>query len=716
MPEIVGLELEKRMNESIGMMSKEMVGAVHEMSDALKEAIIGTQGTANTMGAMIETMGKARYSFMDFMSTLERTNVVLYSTARIFGDLSQTIKGTTSSIEGFLSAFTTLSTRTLPDISKHVAESIAGYDKEIKKLEEQKIAHENTVKGYDSAISAANEYIQTIIDKKGKATATEKKLAGEMTIGIEQLNEKRDGEKNIIAGLTESIGTTKTASAGLSSTLTGVAGGFTVLITVFMALISAYDSAMLAKREVIYTLGRLGLSYADNVAAMERFDKEFTQIANRWGMFREEMAKALTPLTALGVGVGPGGVATSINKIRETLEVAADLTGGMLRGFGVETGITTRALGLLSTTFDLKGRALGDVFEGIAVEGQKSVLGMQRYITEVTSMIETTRRYGGGVESAKIMMSGFEEQIKKGTLAIGDLARLSSPAMWSPQQQGAVVAMMQQYAPSEAKGLGIFGKDLISGMVELTRSAKDQPALLMQGISKTINAMMPGGATPQQQQYFSQQFLQALTGLNIPVYEIAGIFKDPTKLSEMLRPKQVKTMTDLYDSMEKTYARTQTYQEAMKSAVEKIRDVILYAFGGPMMAADIISGKTGKEIGSALATDKGITLESISRLWGGAPGYITKEEAKAKRQSPKETKQTGGYIPEDAQYWLEAGEQVRRPGEGGGGNVSISLGGLSVTVGDRGDMRNQLDEAFERLKRETISEIENQWNEQLVTH
>jgi hypothetical protein len=486
--------------------------------------------------------------------------------------------------------------------------------------------------------------------------------------------------------------------------MTTAFGWITLAVAATIALTQAYDASMKAKREVIYTLGRLGVSYSSNREEVEKFNASFTGIANRWGMLREAMAAAVAPLTALGVGVGAGGATASMGRVRETMASVADWTGAMMRGFGLEAGVATRAMGTISTAMNITGDTLGDTFGRLAAIGDKSVLGMQRYITETVSMLEITRKYGGAIEGTEILTSAFGEQLKKGTIGMEALARLAAPAMWSPEQKGAVVSLMQQYAPTEARKLGMEGKGLFDGMMALEKAAKDlkeggNPRELLIGLDKVVTRLVPAGASTGERAFIMQQLLQQLTGAQITTLEAMNVFKDPKKFAEILNPPKVETPAELMKKATDTFEATELVSERMAKGVDVIRESVLFI---------------AHKMGMPTEEEKSMS-ESIKKMvTTGKMEYMMNPNLY--KELKQKGAQTGGYIPETAEYLLHAGEQVRRPGEGTGGDVNVSLGGLNVSISDRGDMGSQINEAFDQLKQETIEEIEKQWAQSLHAH
>ena len=171
----------------------------------------------------------------------------------------------------------------------------------------------------------------------------------------------------------------------------------------------------------------MGESYANNYFQMEQFVKSFSDISARWGMLPEEMAKAIAPLEALGVGVGVGGIEQTRKQAESTMLAAAEMVGGAFRGFGIEAGVSTRLLGTLSTTFNLTGDALKNTFLEIADAGKHSVFGMQGLMTQMVSMIESNRRYGLTLDNSVVSIGIWEDQLKRGTIALQDIVRFSTP-------------------------------------------------------------------------------------------------------------------------------------------------------------------------------------------------------------------------------------------------------------------------------------------------
>jgi len=710
-PAIEGTQMQS-VAEAIGVMSAES----SSMNETMKDVVRGITQATNSMTSMIEATYRGGESFNTFNATIEKTSVSLKMLSSGLTAVSYGMRSATQGTEGLISTLSVLSTKTMPNLIQAMSGSFDVRTKEMNLLKEEAAEHRQSLGERTKSINMAKEELKILRDG-GVITDDEMAKEEQLQNFIKKSVQERTREGKELQDTTEDIKDLSMTLGKAQAKISTALGVFAIIATATIALAQAYDNSIKAKREVIYTLGRLGVSYSQQTKEIESFDKAFTGISTKWGMLREDMAKALGPLASLGVGVGATGAADSLNKIKETMTESANFTGMMMRGFGVEAGVSSKLIGTLSTTFDLTGKALGNSLANVAVQGQKSALGMQRYITELTSMIEMTRRFGGSQESSILMLNTFGEVLKKSYISLDNLAKITTSAMWSPAQQGAVAMMMQQYAPEQAKELGINGMGVMDAMYKLQETSQKNPDAMALGLSEIIKKTIPEGAGKGTEAYMAQQLLQQLTGAQIPLMKSAALLGDPKALKELMKKgtEDKKSIDDLLSHAEKTYNLTQTYQERMVGATERIRDIMDNVFGGP---AEVIGGV--KEIGKK---------SFWSAMWNEVTGKTGSWESRANEtrlgrkrateaglpQGSSLERQTGGYISETAMYQLEAGEQVRRPGEGGG-DMSISLGGLHVSVGDRGNMRAQLDEAFVRLKDETIREIQSKWEQSLVEH
>jgi hypothetical protein len=726
-PVVEGERIHERVNPED---FRKVADAVDTVNEAMKNLTRGTTQAANVLGLMVDTMNKSRYSFSEFMSILEKTTVLTFAGAKGFNELTLSIKSATSSTEGLMSAIGALSSKTMPELAQHIAMSTSKYREHIEVLKTKKSSIDeeiNFTKQLIAGIEAKLNSNLKLLDIYKLDEATTKRLTDESlnlgeTLGV--LKEKEGVLEQQSSKTGEQIKETSEALDTLGKTWTKTLGWITLAITATLGMASAIDTAIKSEREVAYLGARMGETWGRNQEAMARFQNEFVTISSSWGMLREELAKMVAPLSALGVGVGPGGIAKTFDDASKTIEIAANWTGGMMRAYGIEAGITTKTMGTLSTTFNLGGERLSGVFADIYTQGQKSVLGMQGYITNLTSMIESSRRYGASLEGTMATLSVWDEEVKKGTLTLDNLVKLTTPAMMTTEQQAAIVTLMGKLAPKEAKALGIEGGDIYKNLINFQKMSMEHGATTAAGIIEMNKALARGGKTEEERTFLMQQLLKATAGIDIPLYQAVDALQDPKKLAELLEKAKPKTPIEAFNEMRDSYKKT--ISEGMAGHVESLRNGVLniYNFmtnkwGGPSEATKRIeAGERGLGEGekwiNALPISEKEKEAKRTELYSPMLTWIDPGELNLPKG--KKGRQTGGYISEDAEYKLEAGEQVRRPGEGSGGNINVSLGGINVTVGDRGSMRGQLDEAFERMKQETIKEIENQWTESLTTH
>lgn len=775
MAEVEGTKIERLISEgmSSGSSSEEIAGAIKNANEEMKNFARGTTQAVNSLGAMIEAMHKSGSAFQNFQGVLEKTSFTMFAFAKSIGDVSSSLKGAVSGTEGFSSALESLATKTFPSIMKSAVLASSSLGANHQALEKEKTKIDEVIESKKKNISIMSATL-TAWAKAGESTEKGKKALYDYADKVDDLkNNTLDLEKQSSA-LNDKLKKSSSDIKAFGLALTTALGWITLLIAATIGVAKAYDVAIKAKREVIYMLGRVGVSYAQNVSEIDKFNASFTKTANQWGMLREEMAKAVAPLTAIGAGVGAGGINVDMGKMKETLLSAADITGGMLRGFGIDVGITTKTLGTLSTGFDITGKALGETFVEIANRGKESALGMQGYITQVTSLADITRRFGGSIEGSMITMSAWSEEVKKGTISIDNLARLTSPAMMSTEQKGGIAMLMKQLAPESAKKLGIKGQNILEDIYQMEKSAKDDPAAMAKGIIELNEKLASQGKGMGERAVMFKEFLQATTGIQMSSFEASEALRHPKKLEELIKKGQEQkvTMNDLLADSKLTFQKTETFQERLAGAVDSIRDVIV---GSLQPALDFYLGtkitstppsehvigssatKLEKYMESGRATNfeesfiKGVLptlkkggwvkdndslalanlLKKITEDVNKNP--ITEKEINRKQRFTKETgvggsgttargyaplaeEATGGYIPQTGNYLLHAGEQVRKVGAGSGGDVSVNLGGIKVSVGDRGDIKEQLDEAFTRLKVETLREIETQWEQMQFAH
>lgn len=724
MPEVSGEELRSKIEQG-RMLVDDMLHAASKYDEVMRDMYKSTYASADAIGGMMEALNKSRYSFQDFMSALEKTNVLLYTTVRGFNELTQSVKSATNSTEGLISSMGTLGSKTLPEFLHALGMSAAGYKQKVEALKDEMRVNDEHIKSIEKTKEQYEDAIASIDyweKEYGDLTDSEIKYRRHLKVEIMSLNgetyELTEANEELKNKMEEVEKTSKT----FGESLTKILGPITLIVAATVAMTQAIDNAIKAEREVAYLMTRMGEGWSTNREAMARFQSEFVNISTRWGMLREELAKLVAPLAALGVGVGPGGIAKTFDDASKTIEIAANWTGGMMRAHGIEAGITTKAMGTLSTTFNIGGERLSGVFADIYTQGQKSVLGMQGYITNLTSMVEQSRRYGASLEGTMTTLSVWDEEVKKGILTLDNLVKLTTPAMMTTEQQAAIVTLMGQLAPKEAKALGIEGQNIYKDLINFQKMAAENGTKTAVGIIEMNKELARGGRTEEERTFLFQQLLKATTGIDIPLYQAVDALRDEKKLTALLEktkpltPKQV--FSEMADSYRKTIAEGVVGGvEALRGTVLNIYDFMRDTWGGIArveVPGGVTEARTAQAKGIAETVEK-MTTVGMETKTGIMPADIGEYMEYMKKGKPVVRKQTGGYISETARYDLEAGEQVRRPGEGGG-NISISLGGISVTVGDRGDLRGQLDEAFERTKRETIKEIENKWTESLVTH
>ena len=582
------------------------------------------------------------------------------------------------------------------------------------------------------------------------------KVLGDLGIKLKDVSEKGVGLSNVLAftgktfiDLSNNANQFANTFVSAMSKLTYAVGGpwgkaVGSGLELLNQAISAYDKVQIAQRQTIYAQTQLGLNYGNVRDQVEKTSVALREAANRWGFLREEAAKIGQQMTGQGFGAHAGmserGVARGLGR---DLPQATEAVMQAHRGYNLSLELGGRAMTQLGTVYDVEGRRFKEIMGSMIEIGGRSGLGKDRYIETLTQLNEQTKVYGGNLAGVIGYTASYSEQLRKGTLSLENIVKISTPGAVSNEALGFMISTIQQRNPGMAKGLGLTG-DMITDIVRMqtiTEGPRDKirrgeqmgpedmsKLTWMQTALRSTAEQMAGTGRGERFEFMAQQVIDQVLKTHIPLareagallkggtenlkkFLEAGVEKDPAKRLEEAANK----MFDAYKTSGEAFVKEgEMFRDMVKEGGDYIRqagkdflDMITGEGKGKEKQAVMagawanMSGTAGDLFSHAMFSKAGVDEGQI------AAGGLAKQRAAEARFGHKR-RQGGGFVPETDLYMLHAGENVSRPGEGGGG-LTLNLGGMNVSVASGGNVRGQISEAFDKMKAEAVREVERRW-------
>lgn len=540
------------------------------------------------------------------------------------------------------------------------------------------------------------------------------------------------GKADVLSGSLGSLGTVFTM---LKET------HLALLVSGAKALIDAYDNTIKAHREVVNSQLQSGLSYRGHSDIIEQNRKKLEQSAAAWGMVGEEASKFYAQASGAGIGARPGETGDARAKsVGEDLDAAFKASVAASKAYGISQEETMQSVVQFGNIFGAKGREFSTMMGQMVDVGERSTLGQRRWLDSVRQITDSSKEYAPALLNISILTDAFSKQIKDGTMSLDAIAKLASPAKLGTEALGFVAAMAQE-AGKEINGVKLSSLSLTGAMDKIALSGESLNTAMRGGkidekevrtsLSLVTDALRQ--AVPDIAQKSGVEIQQIMKSIGIDVSIVAATKMFSTGVDEaaksMIQAGKTSRGEDpaerLAKAGERVFSEFKTSGESWVGATVMFRDAVR-SFketieGAPSQLGENVSAfseemakKTSRGQGAASAffgTASDIAMGAMGISYSESPTtpYVQSKMGAAKPSSSGfRAFDTGGFIPEDGNYGLHAGERVMRQGEGGG--VSISLGGIQVSVGERGSLRGEMSDALDRLKADVLQQVEDQWN------
>jgi len=497
-------------------------------------------------------------------------------------------------------------------------------------------------------------------------------------------------------------------------------------------LVDAYDATIKAQREVVYSQLQAGLSYKDHSSIIEENRQKLEKTAASWGMLGEKAAEFTSAAAGAGIGARPG--ATGSERARgtgEDLREAFQASIASSKAYGLSQKETMDSVIQFGTVFSAKGREFSTLMGEITEAGTRSSLGMRRHLDAVRTVTDATKEHGANLMATNVLLSIFDRQIKEGTITLDTIAKLAVPARLGTEALGFIAKSAMEAGHNIVAGAKTLpeamDKIALSGeeLNEALKGGKVDPGKLAESVGLVTGALeraIPGISKASGLEM--QQALKAV-GIDVSIKAAMDIFKNGAegaaqaliKAGEKARAedpaqKMVKAGEDVFKTFKTSGESFADYTVVFRDAVRMFKETVEGRVGeyvserserGAEMSG--MSGTVYRQADWARRKKKGeLMQQGLSTM--EAEGILTGTSPQITRMA--ESRATGGFIPQDGPYTLHAGERVIRPG-GSGMGISVSVGGVNVTVGERSDLRGQLHEAMAKVEDNVLKRIEEQW-------
>lgn len=489
----------------------------------------------------------------------------------------------------------------------------------------------------------------------------------------------------------------------LGSAAKAAGAGLGILSVSASALISVIDAMADAQKSAVNTMLQSGVSSKEQTDAIRSGTDSILKAGAQYNLSQKEsgalamsLAKSGALLDRMGGHVDNASVA-SATYTREVSTLSA-----AHKAFGSDLSTLTQVGTQLGTRFNRTGEDFDDAFGKIIKTGRGSGQQMDYFLKNFSDLSSASRSVGTSFEQVLSASSRYSDEIRRGTLTVSDAINLTDAQSQSIEKQAAMFAMINQELPKLAKQLGLTGDVAhdIYRMTEIRAKGLPEEKNLLSDIPLKLAQSLAGRGGGRDEQFLIFNKLMPEFGASIKNMEGAfNLFNGSVDRHASSTQDQKAASMSAKETIDRMKSEGKDAAQTFDGASKNFESAVQRFTAGINPLVDAMRGKA-----------TGWVRDSIQATTGeNATGYRTNEQQKSMSEFFRKTRATGGLIPEEGSYYLHAGERVSRAGQGGGG-MSISLGGIQVSVGDRGDVRGQVSEAMDKLKGEVLQQVEEQWN------
>jgi|CXWL01.1.fsa_nt_gi hypothetical protein len=470
-----------------------------------------------------------------------------------------------------------------------------------------------------------------------------------------------------------------------------------------MAVVAALDAAADSQKSATDVFLQQGIRAKDNADAIRQGTDAVLKAGTQFNLSEKEAGGLALALSKAGVLIDRSNAGlSSASQVTATYEREVGTLAAAHKAFGADLSALAQTGTQLGTRFSRTGEEFDEAFAKVIRSGRASGQQMDYFLKNFNDLSNGSRSLGTSFEQVLFAAGRYGDELRRGTLSIQDVIALTDTQSQSIEKQAAIFALLGQVAPEAAAKLKMTGDAAanIFRAVEIRKSGSAEEKAALSDLPRTISESLAkggGGSRDTQMLVFSQ----VLSTLGPSIKNMDGIVDlfgnsvvkhqasaDEQKAASMSAKSVAEQMR------EDAAANAKLYDGASKQFNDSVREF--------HTATNQISD-TIKQHGML-----GALRQAVAGATGaGEENYISQDQAKRMGRIMG-SRASGGVIPEEGAYYLHAGERVSRGGQGGGG-ASVSLGGISIQVGERGSLRAEVGAAMDKLKDEVLQKVDEQW-------
>lgn len=260
-------------------------------------------------------------------------------------------------------------------------------------------------------------------------------------------------------------------------------------------------------RANIGTMNQLGFDQKEQLSVSTRWFgdplKNHENEMRNWLQVDPEITRRrVSGLQKSGIGALEENPTARANEILGLDKAIAGLT----IKFGASSEILEKTAQWLYQQVGLKGDNVGNALARMAQNATKAGLSVDVYTQTVGTLHDQTKQYGASVRDTEAMIVAFGDQIRKGTVSIGQLAGMMAPEKLGMGQQAFL-----------AQRMGYSSGDIFKDAHDMQRDARGTPEgriRFIENLMRVVTETIPGGS--ESQRIAVAQMFAKVIGVDLP--------------------------------------------------------------------------------------------------------------------------------------------------------------------------------------------------------
>lgn len=467
--------------------------------------------------------------------------------------------------------------------------------------------------------------------------------------------------------------------------------------------IAVVDKAAKAQENMVSTLIQSGVAITGHTGDIRGAAQSASELATNLGITKEKAGAIGVSLSDMGVNVVDASESMSnLKAVSDGYGKQIEAVTVMSRGMGVSLETATGVVGIFSARAGLSGDDVSEASGKMAVA--QKLAGVQSGVVfkNFSALADSSRQYGTDINFLAAQTATFSKELNKGTLSISDVIALTNVQSQSMENQAALADHIMQTDANLSAQMGLVQGDAMGNIIRLGQHADLASGSIIKW-AREIGAGAGGSIESQAatMNAFLKTFGKSISDANLTMDIFTGKIADPAEALKKIKESSPE------EEFKKLKGSAAAVLADLRPATEQLNTVS----AKQLTAADALARSSGM-LEAALITAKATA---------GASLLVTGDKSNVATSAIKTALNTiaPGLIPATNFITEAIGTRAQSPASAPGGSkggVNINVGGVHIGGGDGGTSLGGVKDALDKMVRDIMKQLEDQWNSAHLAH